>query len=88
MKALDAQPAHARSGLRAAQIHRRLKRHGHYRKTMAITAAKVSRGLPPEARAAAIHDGFKYYNADIHRAAFALPTYVKKGLAALETETE
>lgn len=41
-----------------------------------------------EARAAAIHDGCKYYNADIHRAAFALPTYVKKGLAALETETE
>ncbi|HJL03036.1 MAG TPA: polyamine aminopropyltransferase [Polyangiaceae bacterium LLY-WYZ-15_(1-7)] len=35
-----------------------------------------------EGRAAPIVDGCKYYNLDIHRGAFALPNYVRRGIAA------
>lgn len=34
-------------------------------------------------RAAAIIDGCRYYNADIHRASFAQPNYIRRGLAEL-----
>ena len=39
---------------------------------------------PDAARLAALVDGNKYYNADIHQAAFAQPNYVRKLLADLK----
>ncbi len=64
MKAIEAEPAHARSGLKAAEIHRKLKRHGHYRKTMALTASKVTRGLPPDARAELLYKAAQVLDRD------------------------
>ncbi len=51
MKALEAQPAHARSGVMASAIFKALNRYGDRRRTMAITASKAERGLPPTDRA-------------------------------------
>jgi predicted Zn finger-like uncharacterized protein len=55
MKALEAQPAHARSGVNAAAIFAALHRSGDRRRTMALTASKADRGLPPSDRASFLH---------------------------------
>jgi tetratricopeptide (TPR) repeat protein len=46
LKALEAQPAHSRSGVMAGAIFRALNRLGDRRRTLAITASKADRGLP------------------------------------------
>lgn len=55
MKALEAEPAHSRSGVIAAAIYKALNRHGERRRTMAITAGKAERGLPPTERPSFLH---------------------------------
>src|SRR5687768_6201047 len=55
MKALEAQPAHARSGVMASAIFNALSRTGDRRRTMALTASKAERGLPPQERASFLH---------------------------------
>jgi superkiller protein 3 len=55
MKALEAQPAHARSGVMASAIFNALNRSGDRRRTMALTASKAERGLPPSERASFMH---------------------------------
>jgi tetratricopeptide (TPR) repeat protein len=55
MKALEAQPAHARSGVMASAIFNALNRDGDRRRTMALTASKADRGLPPSDRASFLY---------------------------------
>ncbi|MCK6552639.1 tetratricopeptide repeat protein, partial [Myxococcota bacterium] len=65
-KALAVEPAHTRSASAAASLYGQLSHQGQRRRTLAIAAEKVSRGLPPAQRAPFLYEtALAYANADM-----------------------
>jgi predicted Zn finger-like uncharacterized protein len=56
VKALEAEPSHARSGVAAAKIYEEENLFGQRRRVLGLAAEKASRGLPPDKRAPLVYE--------------------------------
>jgi predicted Zn finger-like uncharacterized protein len=61
-KAIDAVPAHARSGLEAAKLYAALHQSGPQRRVMTQVAQVAERGLPPQDRARHLYETALFYD--------------------------